>query len=369
MKLNYDLLVAVMSYLQGNSLIRMMHTCHALYTAGAPFLLHPPAVLRSRARVLSFCRYILIEPTRFLFLRSLEIRAPGRFDAGPKADLFLTMLMHAKYVETLKILDTDILRSHARIPAAVAALTALKSVVFPALNEAATEILQYSQSSLTKVEIGFWGDEAIGPGDPAPLLTRFAHSLRELRVTYAEFMRPDLQYPHVDVLLIDDCRFALAEPLIKCFPKTRDLSLWTGQEDEDLEDDEIEDHRQTNIQAQEGACWEWLEHLRGDIRSLYLLGLTCQVGHLDVQSAFLTASRADELSTLLSYGRSYALSIRLKASEFNGTILRQVLRPVQDSLMRLIVYLEFWEDMRLEGRNRASKFIVSFLTLDSLLAV
>lgn len=357
MKINYDLLIAVMSYLQGSSLIRMLHTCRALYAAGAPFLLHPPVVLRSRARVLSFCRYILIEPARFQLLLSLEIRAPGRFDAGPKADLFLTMLMHAKHLETLKVLNTDILRSDARIPAAVAALTTLKSVAFPALNEAATEILQCSRSSLTKVEIGFWGEETFGPGDPVPLLTRFAHSLRELRVTYAEFMQPDLQYPHVDILLVDDCRFTLAEPLIRCFPKTRDLSLWTGQEDEDLEDDEIEEHRQTNIQAQERACWGWLEHLRGDIRSLYLLGLTCQVGHVDVQSTFLTASRADELSTLLSVGRSSALSVRFRVSEFHGTILHRVLHPVKDSLLRLNVYLNFCE---LGTRYREDDLIVSF---------
>ncbi|KAF7791966.1 hypothetical protein EIP86_002993 [Pleurotus ostreatoroseus] len=267
------------------------------------------------------------------------------------------MLMHAKYLEELKVLDTEILSSHPRIPSAVAALTSLKSIAFPALNEAASKIIQESRSSLAKVEIGFWTDEAIGPGDPIPLLYRFAHCLRDLSVTYAEFSQQDIMYTQVETLVIDDCRFALAQPLIACFPNLRDLSLWTGQEDEDLEDEEIEEHRQTNVQTQETVRWGYIQHLRGDIRSLYLLGLICQVEHLDVHSAFLTASRADQLSVLLSNGRASALSIRIRVPGFERTIIDRALRPVKDSLMRLIVYVNFTEETDLEHRDQANQFI------------
>ncbi|KAF7799461.1 hypothetical protein EIP86_010696 [Pleurotus ostreatoroseus] len=267
------------------------------------------------------------------------------------------MLMHAKYLEELKILDTEILLSHPRIPSAVAALTSLKSISFPELNEAASKILQESRSPLAKVEIGFWTDQTIGPGDPAPLLFRFAHSLRELRVTYAEFSRQDVLYPQLDTLVIDDCRFALARPIIACFPNTRDLSLWTGQEDEDLEVEEIEEHRQTNIQAQETIRWECIQHLRGDIRSLYLLGLTCRVEHLDVHSAFLTSIRSDQLSTLLSDGRPSMLSIRIRVPIFDRAVVQRALRPVRDSLTRLIVYINFFEETDLEAQDQANSFI------------
>ncbi|KAF7791431.1 hypothetical protein EIP86_002447 [Pleurotus ostreatoroseus] len=333
-----------MSYLRGTQLLYMMHTCRALYAAGAPYLLQSPVVLRSRARILSFCRYILIEPSRFDLLRSLEIRAPGRFETGPKADLFLAMLTHAKRLEELKILDTEILMSHERIASSLAALTSLRSIIFPALNEAACKVLHYSRSSLEKVEISFWSDETLCPGDPVPLLSRFAHSLCELRVTYAEFLCHDIQYPKVDTLFVDDCRFALAQPIVACFPNVRDLSLWTGQEDEDLEEEEIEEHRQANIQAQKIVRWNCIQHLRGDIRSLYLLGLVCQVEHLDVHSAFLTASRADQLSSLLSEGQPFALSIRIRVSEVNSTAIHRALCSNKDSLARLTIYVDYSDE-------------------------
>ena len=82
------------------------------------------------------------------------------------------MLMHAKQLEELKILDTDILESHERIPTSLAALTSLRSITFPELNEAACKVLQHSRSSLEKVDISFWSSEAIGPGDSIPLLSR-----------------------------------------------------------------------------------------------------------------------------------------------------------------------------------------------------
>ncbi|KAJ3545050.1 hypothetical protein NM688_g5674 [Phlebia brevispora] len=341
MVLNFDVLLTVMSHLQGSELLPVMQSCRDLYTGGIPHLLRLPVVLRSRARILSFCYFILIEPSRFQYLRSLEIRAPGRFQAGPKADLFLAMLMHATHLEEFKVLDCEILLSDERIPAAVAALTSLKSVSFPALNLAATSILATSQSPINKVEIGFWSDDAVGPDDPVPLLTLFTHSLRELRVTYAEFGRQDIQYPYLDVLVVDDCRFAQVQPLIKSFPNVRDLSLWTGQEDEDLEADEVDEHRQMNISAQEEHTWDRLEFLRGDIRSLYLLGVTSHVPHLDVHSAFLTPARANELAALLITNRPSTLSVRVKVWELDKHVFTEVLRPVNQSLTRLVLYLNF----------------------------
>ncbi len=220
--------------------------CRALYEAGAPYLvLQPPVVLRSRAGVLSFCSYFLIEPPRFKLLRSLEIRALGRFEAGPKVDLFLTMLICSKHLEQLKVLDPEILLSDKRIAAAVAALMSLKSVTFSEMNWHVTnQILKTCQSPLTQVNISFWGKDTIAPGDPVPLLDHFTHSLRHLYVTYAEFTPQSTQYPFIDLSSVDDCRFALEEPLVQSFPNMRGLSMWTGQEDEELEDEESEEHRQ-----------------------------------------------------------------------------------------------------------------------------
>lgn len=360
MQLNFDVLVAVMSYLYGSDLLSAMQTCHTLYSGGIPFLLRFPVVLRTRAKVLSFCRFVLVDPARFQLLRALDISAPGRFKPGPKADLLLAMFMHAKYLEHLKISDCEILVSDQRIASAIAALASIKSLTLHTLNEAAYLVLALSQSDLVAIEIGFWRDDVMGPEDPVPLLKGFSHCLRELRVTYAEFLQHDILYPCVEILVIDDCRFALAQPLIGCFPNVNDLSLWTGQEDEALEDEEIEEHRQMNMHSQqEVGQWDSLNHLRGDIRSLYLLGLTCSVKHLDVQSTFLTSTRVRQLSTLLLQGRPYALSIRIKASGFDMGLLTQLLIPVRGSLARIIVYLDLSEFSQYPG-----DVLVSFPPLD-----
>ena len=352
MTLDFDVLINVMPFMHGSSLLPLMQSCRTLHAAGVPFLLHDPVVLPSRAKVLSFCRFILIDPTRFRYLRSLEISAPGRFKPGPKADLLLAMLMHAKYLGQLRILDCEILTSDARIASAIAGLSSLRSLALHSLTDAACQILSALRADLIAVELGFWRDDAIGPLDPVPFLVNFTQSLQELRVTYAEFQGHTICYPAVRVLSIDDCRFAPIAPLITNFPHVSDLSIWTGQDDEDLEDTEMDEHRQMNIRSQQDAHWQPLAHLRGDIRSLYLLGPTCPVHHLDVQSGYMTSTRIEHLSTLLAVGRPHDLTLRARIARIDHPTLAMLLPPVQDTLAHVVLFVDCAEHTRDDVQER-----------------
>lgn len=100
--LNYDVMADILTFLHGAELLPAMWTCRTLYRAGVPLLLQHQVVIRTRAKLISFCRFMLHDPPpRFRCLRHLEISVPGRFKAPHKAGLLLALLEHATALESL----------------------------------------------------------------------------------------------------------------------------------------------------------------------------------------------------------------------------------------------------------------------------
>ncbi|THG95029.1 hypothetical protein EW026_g6551 [Hermanssonia centrifuga] len=343
-----------------------MHTCRSLYHAGIPHLLFHNINIRTRAKLLSFCRFILTDPSRFRFLRHLDISVPGRFKTPRKADLLLAMFMYAHQLQQLRIFDCEILDSHYQIPFAIAALTSLKSLTLHLPNDSAYQMLKCMRSDIVKMDICFYRDDEV-PQDPVPLLSCLCHSLQELRVTYAHFECAVGQYyPSLRTLVVDDCQFAKVEPLAESFPNASDLSLWMGQEDDNLEVNEIEECRSINQTAQDNVGWDGLDRLRGDILSLYMLGLRCQVYHLDVQSTFLTSPRSSQLRAVLSDSRPSMFSVRINAVKFEMSFLPPMLEPVRETLTHLIVYMDLSDSSDEPDGMLASDFpLIGFASLQT----
>ncbi|PSR97464.1 hypothetical protein PHLCEN_2v4312 [Hermanssonia centrifuga] len=367
MVLNFDVLAEVMSFIKGSDLLSPMQTCRSLYHAGVPHLLAHNINLRTRAKLLSFCRFILTDPSRFQFLRHLDISVHGRFKTDRKAFLLLVLFTYAHQLQRLRIFDCEILDSHCQIPFAIAALTSLKSLTLHLPNDSAYQMLKCMRSNIVKISICFYRDD-VAPQNPVPLLSYLCHSLQELRVTYVHFEGAVEQcYPSLRTLVVDDCQFANVEPLAKSFPNVFDLSVWMGQEDDDLEVNEIEECRSINQTAQDTIGWDGLDQLRGDILSLYMLGLRCQVYHLDVQSTFLTSSRSSQLRAILSDSRPSTFSVRIKAKRFEMSFLPPILEPVRETLTHLIVYMDLSDSAgEPDGMLATSlqSFDISFLALN-----
>lgn len=341
--LNFDVLADVLACMAtGAELLPAMRACRTLYLAGVPLLLRAGVVVRTRAKLVSFCRFALRDgPARFRHLRSLEVAVPGRFRNAAKAELLVRMFASARYLERLEVYDCEVLLSDARLPAVLAQLAVLRKVTLHSLNDAAHAFLDRLDAGLGSVDICFYGDTVEGPGDPVPLLARFAPCLRELRVTYAEFGHGTVCYVNLTTLVVDDCQFAKVAPLVSCFPNLRDLSLWMGHEDDELDEEEIEEHRQLNGDAQAHARWNGLENLRGSILSLYMLQLKCNVTHLDVQSAYLTTDSAYQLAGILTDVSPLILTVRIDVARFDIRRLGELFRA--KNVAGLIIHLDFWE--------------------------
>ena len=340
MLLNYDVLIMVMSFSDTGGIGRTMRTCRTLYITGVPYLLEGTIRIRSPRRLISFCRFMLRDPTyRFHHLRDLELFVAGTFRTPNAGTLIAELFERAQSLEFLKLLYPSFLSLDDRIPRAISTLTGLHSVVLRGMTDEAQVMLSQLQSPLRALEIGFYNDWADGPADPVPLLSQFKDSLQRLHVTWVDFATSNIQYPNLTTLYVDDCQFALLEFIYRPFPNLRSLSLWMGQEDDSLEDEEIEGHRESNIVSQVRGRWSSLIHVQSSILSLYMLGVRCKVENLDLQSGYLETADGNKLFAILSDLTPSSLQLRFTVPELDVSKLSDFLAPVKETLTSLYLHV------------------------------
>lgn len=357
MLLNYDVLITVMSFSETGDIGRMMRTNRPLYLAGVPYLLEGNVRILSRRRLISFCCFMLRDPAhRFPHLHHLELFVCGHFRTPNAGSLIAGLFEKAQHLECLKLLYPNFLALDERIPRAISALTRLHSVALRGMTDQAQTLLRDIRSPLRALEIGFYSDWADGPADPVPLLVQFKTSLQRLHVTWVDFATSNIQYPNLTTLYVDDCQFAQLEFIYRSFPNLRSLSLWMGQEDDFLEEEEIEGHRELNIRSQDRGHWESLSHLQSSILSLYMLGVRCRVDNLDLKSSYLETAGGDKLSIILSDLRPSSLQLRLQILEFDVSKLGEFLAPAEKKLTSLYLHV----DIHGEHYMDISSSLVSF---------
>jgi hypothetical protein len=319
-----------------------MVTCRTLYLAGIPYVLGGPILLRTRMNLISFCRFMLRDPTdRFRYLRELELNTSGRFKNPHAGELIAGVLEHATHLETLRLLHCDYLQLSERIPRAISAMSSLQDLTLISLTDEAYDLLPKLRSPLKRIECSFYHSDGNDPVDPVVLLAPFKGSLQEIKVTWVQFASQAVQYPLVTALYIDDCQFTELKHILRCFPNLQNLSLWMAHEDDDLDEEEIEDHRELNLSARAARFWNKLDSLSGSLLSLYMLGVRTKVDHLSLESSWVEKEEERMFSALLSDLRPSSIALRARDLGFDLPLLGGILAPVADRLTVLLLHIEF----------------------------
>ncbi|KIP09292.1 hypothetical protein PHLGIDRAFT_12078 [Phlebiopsis gigantea 11061_1 CR5-6] len=345
MFLNYDVLAIIMSFCERGDTGSMMRSCRTLYGVGVPYLLYGTVKILSRARFISLCRFILHEPShRSRYLRDLDLRFSGNFKTPDADRLVAGLFEHATSLEILRLAYQSFVPLGERVFRAISTLNSVRTLALRDACDQSYTLLEWMRSPLSSVEMNFYNDWADDPADPVLILARFKDTLQEMHVTWAQFSTSSTSYLNLTTLYVDDCRFAEIEFIYHSFPNLRHLSLWMGQEDDGLDGDEIEAHRNLNLEAQERGRWESLQTLNSSLLSLYMLGLRSRVINLSLDSGYFETDDTDRLSVMLSDSRPSSLELRLRVPEFDPTQLGYSLAPVRDTLTSLLLNLEIHKE-------------------------
>ena len=349
MVLNYDVLIAVMAFSDRCGIGRLMQTCRTLYLAGSSYILDGEVSFSTRGRLISFCRFMLRDPpNRFWHLRELELGTSGRFKNPQAGELIADLFIHAKHLRTLRLLHCDYLELSPRVFRALADMTSLRDLTLISLSDEAYDLLPELQSPLMRIECSFYNNDTYDPADPISLLAPFKNSLKEMKVTWVEFASLNVRYLHVTDLYVDDCRFAELRYIFHAFPNLRRLSLWMGQEDDELDAEEVEDHRAVNTSAHAQSPWKSLCCVCGSLLSLYMLGVRCKVECLSLESSWVEKEDSSRFIALLSDMQPSSVSIRLRDSTIDLASLGGLLSPVTGVLSAITLHVDFedkhWSD-------------------------
>ncbi|EKM56027.1 uncharacterized protein PHACADRAFT_28997 [Phanerochaete carnosa HHB-10118-sp] len=295
MRLNWDILVEIMSFSDNADASRMSRTCRTLLQAAPKILLSREAVsLCGPEQLSSFLQYMLC----------------GRQAAELKLVMF--------YNEFLEI-DTSINRT-------LTNLSRLRTIQLSDATDPAAELLKEMQAPLTGIDASFF-DYVDYWFDPVETFARFRHSLRAMSLAFVRFASADIQYPHVVSLSVERCRFEDLEHIVHCFPGLHDLKLHGISFDFMVEND-LEEERLSNLASQARRTWSSLHRLSGDVLGLYILGIRCRVDHVSVSCQPLNSTvDGQRLAAILADVRPTSLDIRLRLPEFKALSLAECLTP------------------------------------------
>ncbi len=351
MLLNFDILIHLMGWITAKRGVwSLMQTCRTLKYAGMLRLFRSPVMLYDHKQFAAFCRFMDASgPTCTRFLRHLMVQTPLLVRAQKTGTLksFVSMLEHAQQLQKLSIghladeaqaLDPSLLQ-------ALIALTGVKDLAISRDASAFIPMLQSLQSPVVKMDLTFKRVPEVQVA-PMSIIQNFSSSLEQLKIAWF----PDSFVPHhgaqflrmteLDIMCMG---FLAVDTLIYSFPNLRVLradSYNLRQLASTPADWEAQ--RQTNLASQSRRRWESLDRLEGPLEYLYMLSISCDVGHLsltlteypydilgaDLITAILSATRPKQLSVYMSCNSSklryYQIPLDLASEELTHLTLNVV---------------------------------------------
>lgn len=314
MKLNYDLLHEIMRHLeQPPELLPLMHTCHTLYELGVPLLLMD-VTYRPEMRPNRLLRHFLLSnPARFsqvirLTCVRVDLQSYG-IDAPP--NLFPDFM---RLSTSIQYLDLQVVAPRYERPvtlkpddiAPIAHLPHLRHLRIGG-SVSVSQLLWSLTVPLKTIEIDRHENGYVHPD--APILRDPISSIAQLSTSLENFSFV------LDATVNDTVIFATGYffPLVRklewvswhpldigalasTFPNLESLSVaFKGTElrqNRSLSPDQMTAFRQNNLQSQNTI--RYLQHLSGDILSLWALGIRCHVELLEIP---ITAQSSSAVST------------------------------------------------------------------------
>ncbi|EKM51794.1 uncharacterized protein PHACADRAFT_212410 [Phanerochaete carnosa HHB-10118-sp] len=265
MRLDWDILVEIMSVLSRADASRMSRTCRVLLHAAPPTLLKGQVVLWSMTYLLSFHQFMFRDKHKcFHHLRVLILKDAIHHITGA-GDLLVDIFTHSTDLERLKVFTSELIDADDRIPPALSALKQLHTIELFSITEHTIDMLKQIQAPLTTARVSL--GRLIGPGgragiDPISIFARFKDYLRVVDVIHAEFASAGFRYSRVDTLSVIYINNEL-RPLLHCFPnlKNRQLLPMPSLRWRPLNDRHVEEQRRFNMTSP--TSWSSFNRLIG----------------------------------------------------------------------------------------------------------
>lgn len=286
LKLNFDILLMLMDFIDRKSVQSLMKTCHFMYVEGIPKLLQYPVVLSYERDFVSFCEFMLASPfIRPRYLRELIMGSTAHLSKDLVKKLVL-VLSQAQGLEKFTIAcEND--PSEAAIMAALAATTSITNLSIESPNATVAQVLHQWKSAVTKVAVSFDERKLIDQSedfrmrylDPTWIFAPLSGSVREMQAIWPRYFSSHIVFPAVETLQVHAYRPAAMSDTMRAFPHLRSLfvSFEMGFDPEKLrrerEENKVDEHTEH---------WERLEYVQGDAGSVYVCSLPCKVEHLDL---------------------------------------------------------------------------------------
>ena len=327
MKLNYDVLVAIMSHLgdcsdsleSRRAIGRFMRTCRTLYAAGVSYIMDLPICLDKSQAIKSFYYFLLRDPARrFQYPRHLIIYNADPTTIEPR-EMIAYILENALQIEKLVLRDADVVKSHKRIPPAICSLPNLLDFTLDSGSKEGLEeglrMLQKIKSPLRKVKFEFMYNTLYSASDPIQFLASVKDTLEELELTYVKFTSLAPQYPQFKRLTVTNDRPVVLEPLLRCFPNLRELYVtayaqnpWFSYFSDGVN---FGAERIKNQASQASNSWSSLDYLGGNPACLYALAVQCPVHYMYATVSINLDNEIEMLAAVISDSQPSSLSIDL----------------------------------------------------------
>lgn len=264
-----------------------------MYEAGVPVLIQRFSRLDDLPALESYCSFVLKRPERALSIHNLELGYlfdPEEGGIPPKIVSSLAdVLRNCHNIESLKLLDPEIVFHYQELAEAVIAWTSLKEIELQNVDVRATEVLARIRSPITAANISVdYSDEDLDPEedcifDPALICMEYPDTLSTIFVLFPGSIGsyPHIQHPNVHRIEIEgDPIVVHLRSFAQSFPNLRDF-IWRWDIDTDPREAE---RMREDIEGGElggSLAWHSLEHLWCTASRAYSMALTCQVRFWD----------------------------------------------------------------------------------------
>ncbi|KAH8104599.1 hypothetical protein BXZ70DRAFT_1005116 [Cristinia sonorae] len=290
--MNWDTLLYIIPFIgRRRDLSRYMKTCRVLYNAGTPALLKDKVIVGYFPdRTLSFCQFILNQPERALWVRSLELCVPpSQLGKGPSIiSAMADVIGRCKNVENLRLPGLSSIANKEELANAIMSLRNLRRI-HCTLNRGDIRgpgLLQKLYSpSLVSAAIEYGPASEEDSCWTVDTLTSFKDHLCTLKILNADILQPNTRivYPEVRCIYMDSSAASfISDHLAASFPNIRHLH-WEcyGLGGEEATQIRLTNLQQRNATAHASWAWKSLDVLQASLLRIYSMALTCKVRFLE----------------------------------------------------------------------------------------
>lgn len=367
-----DILLHILDFASKGVVATLMQTCRMFHERGTNHLLQDGVFLATNKQILSFMLFIVgnsgddLRP-RILRLRELTLsrRRPiddtSDSDPGPSPEetgIFLHGFFKAiasfGCLIRLTLYDSEeLLGLHPELPEAIAGLRTIiqLSVSFAGARtvrmlKALRSTLFYADISIESEARDFESELPFEDQNPMWLLHGSQSTLRQLSTTFSVSDPFSPVFPRVTVLKLSYTEIPHTQHYVRAFPALRILTTddccgWGNGEDYDARRAQNQDE-----QDRLGA-WPELDSYRGSVTNLYLLGLRCPVGTIELDHEEETLDPA-ALRAVLGDARPRRLQLRVDGGEWlvDPGFLETFAQPGVQALKRFELFVNLQSEDR-----------------------